>query len=235
MSYNIQHGVGLDGELNLKRIAAVIQDAAATVVGLQEVDRFYGERSQFKDQAKELATLLDCDYSYGPNVKIASQHLEFESSEYGIATLSRYPITSNEHLLLTSFGKEQRGVLKSTIDVNGQTINVYNTHLGLDSESRQAQVTELINMMSEDPRPSVLLGDFNAQPDSQEIQSLLEQTDLTDTFAQFQDAYSIPSDRPNRRIDYIFTSTSIVDKDQTVIQTEASDHLPIFTTSHMMD
>ncbi|MGG4342090.1 endonuclease/exonuclease/phosphatase family protein [Paenibacillus lautus] len=58
MSYNIHHGVGLDEQLSLQRIAEVIRDSGAEIVVLQEVDRFYGERSDFQDQAKELAGLL---------------------------------------------------------------------------------------------------------------------------------------------------------------------------------
>lgn len=52
MSYNIHHGVGLDNQLSLERIAGVIRDAGADIVGLQEVDRFYGERSGFRIKPK---------------------------------------------------------------------------------------------------------------------------------------------------------------------------------------
>lgn len=232
MSYNIHHGVGLDDELNLNRIAAVIKNAGATIIGLQEVDRFYGERSNFQDQAKELATLLDYHYGYGANVEEPSQHPEFTTSQYGIAVLSKYPIISNEHLLLHSFGEEQRGVLKTAININEQTVHIYNTHLGLDSHSRQSQVNELIEMMNDDTQPHILLGDFNTGPDSQAITDLLQRTDLIDAFQHVQAAHSFPSDHPDQRIDYIFTSSSFTNKDQTVLHSQASDHLPIITTSH---
>lgn len=234
MSYNIHHGVGLDEVLDLKRIAQIIKETQANIIGLQEVDRFYGARSEFKDQAKELATLLNCDYHYAPNVKKSAEHPDDESHEYGIATFSRYPILSTKHILLESFGQEQRGVLKVTIDVEGETVSVYNTHLCLDSDNRYAQMTELIDMISDDPYPSILLGDFNAQPESDAITLLREQTDLIDTFEHISPAFTIPSNQPNRRIDYIFTSSSIKSENQTVIQTEASDHLPILTRSHII-
>lgn len=70
MSYNIHHGVGIDGQLSLQRIADVIRDSGAEIVGLQEVDRHYGERSDFKDQAKELADLLGYHYAYGANLDL---------------------------------------------------------------------------------------------------------------------------------------------------------------------
>ena len=39
MTYNIHHGEGVDGKLDLKRIASLIQQEKADLVALQEVDR----------------------------------------------------------------------------------------------------------------------------------------------------------------------------------------------------
>lgn len=68
MSFNIYHGVGLDNVLNLQRTAQVIRDAGAEIVGIQEVDRFWDSRSDFQDQAKELAEILGYHYVYGANL-----------------------------------------------------------------------------------------------------------------------------------------------------------------------
>ena len=38
MSYNIHHAVGEDNVLDLERIAKVIEDSDAEIIGLQEVD-----------------------------------------------------------------------------------------------------------------------------------------------------------------------------------------------------
>ena len=38
VTYNIHHGVGVDGKLDLNRIAEVIRAAKADLVALQEVD-----------------------------------------------------------------------------------------------------------------------------------------------------------------------------------------------------
>ena len=48
MSYNIHHAVGQDGILDLERIAKVIEDSGAEIIGLQEVDNHWSERSQFE-------------------------------------------------------------------------------------------------------------------------------------------------------------------------------------------
>jgi endonuclease/exonuclease/phosphatase (EEP) superfamily protein YafD len=45
LTYNIHHGVGEDGVLDLERIARVIADSGADVIGLQEVDRHWSART----------------------------------------------------------------------------------------------------------------------------------------------------------------------------------------------
>ncbi|WP_235782509.1 endonuclease/exonuclease/phosphatase family protein [Peribacillus psychrosaccharolyticus] len=58
MSYNIHHGVGTDGQLDLGRIANVIKENGAEIIGLQEVDKHYGARSNFEDQTKKSRNYL---------------------------------------------------------------------------------------------------------------------------------------------------------------------------------
>ena len=57
-TYNIRHGAGADGRLDLARTAATIASLGADAVGLQEVDDAYGARSGFEDQASRLAARL---------------------------------------------------------------------------------------------------------------------------------------------------------------------------------
>jgi endonuclease/exonuclease/phosphatase family metal-dependent hydrolase len=68
MCFNIHHGVGLDGRLDLERIARVAESQAAEVVGLQEVDRHFSTRSDFVDQARWLADRLSMHVVFGANL-----------------------------------------------------------------------------------------------------------------------------------------------------------------------
>lgn len=52
MTYNIHHGEGLDGKVDLLRIAEVIKRERADVVGLQEVDKGV-ERTARRDRSSE--------------------------------------------------------------------------------------------------------------------------------------------------------------------------------------
>lgn len=229
MSYNIYHGVGLDGELDLERIAKVIQDADADIIGIQEVDRFYGDRSDFQDQTKELAKLLGYDYVYGANLNLDPAEGQEENRQYGTGILSKYPIIDSENIFLSSFGNEQRGLLRTTINVRGVHVNFYNTHLGLNASERTAQVEEIIEEKSSFGGPSVLVGDLNAEPHSDEFQLLLNEGNFIDTFADVENSATFPVLESNKRIDYILTSPFIEFNNQDVIYTEASDHLPVVT------
>src|SRR3954470_22759943 len=68
MSFNIHHAEGTDGVLDLSRIAQVIKNNGADVVGLQEVDRHYSDRSDLADQPAELAAMLGYHVVYGANI-----------------------------------------------------------------------------------------------------------------------------------------------------------------------
>ncbi|WP_212974099.1 endonuclease/exonuclease/phosphatase family protein [Bacillus sp. J14TS2] len=227
MSFNIHHGAGLDNILDLQRTAQVIKGAGAEIVGIQEVDRFYSSRSDFQDQAKELAEILGYHYVYGANLDRSPAEGQVENRQYGTAVLSKYPIIDSENIYLDSFGNEQRGLLRTKINVRGIHVNFYNTHLGLSVGERVSQVREIIDISSSSEGPNVLVGDLNAESHSEEFQLLLNEGNFVDVFDGQDNANTFPVKNPNKRIDYILTSPSVEASNQEVIYTEASDHLPV--------
>lgn len=94
MSYNIHHGATKDGEDSIEKIANLIREVNADIIGLQEVDRFTA-RSNFKDQIKLLADKTGMDYIFGETVNVAT-------GITGNAILSRYPIISEDNFMLPS-------------------------------------------------------------------------------------------------------------------------------------
>ncbi|WP_054957718.1 endonuclease/exonuclease/phosphatase family protein [Paenibacillus dakarensis] len=227
MSFNIHHGADVGNKLDLQRIADVIRDSGAEIIGLQEVDRYYSARSDLKDQPKELAEMLGYHYAYGANLNLAPAAGQTENRQYGTAILSKYPILEANNVFLSSFGKEQRGLLHAVVNVKGVRVNVFNTHLGLDVQSRMVQAQEIIEIASAQEGHSVLVGDFNATPDSEEFKLLLQSGLFVNAFEGIEDAYTFPVVNPNRTIDYILTSPGAEHENQRVINTDASDHLPI--------
>src|SRR6267143_4106500 len=84
MTYNIHHGEGLDGKVDLLRIADLIKHESADIVALQEVDKGV-ERTPRRDFPDELAALtgMTC---------VFSNNYSYQGGEYGNAVLTRFPV-----------------------------------------------------------------------------------------------------------------------------------------------
>jgi endonuclease/exonuclease/phosphatase family metal-dependent hydrolase len=232
MTFNIHHAAGTDEVLDVARIAGVIKDSGADIVGLEEVDRHFSDRSEWADQPAELAALLGWHVVFGANIDQDPPAGSTDRIQYGTAILSRYPITSWENTYLYNTpGQEQRGLLHARLDVRGVPVDFYCTHLAASSQTdRLHQTTEIVNLIG-DHDPAVLVGDMNATPDAPEITTL--STAFTDAWtAAGQGADStFPSEAPTKRIDMIFGTRSVKPSQTRVWRNEpaASDHLPVLS------
>jgi endonuclease/exonuclease/phosphatase family metal-dependent hydrolase len=231
MSFNIHHGQGTDGVLDLERIARVIRTSGTDIAGLQEVDRNFAERSNWADQAAELAELLHWHVAYGANIDLNPPAPGRPRIQFGNAVLSRYPITRRENThLFRSPGEEQRGLLHVEVDVPGFPLHVYVTHLDAFSETDRVQQAQQVVELVGENCPAVLLGDFNARPEAPEIGGL--RAALTDTWTAAAGGgphTAHPADAPAGRIDYIFTSQRLRAAWTSFSTDEpaASDHVPV--------
>lgn len=233
MTFNIHHGAGTDNRVDLHRIAQVIRDADLDVVGLQEVDRHFGARSDFVDQATWLARALNMHLVYGANLNLDPLLPGQPRRQYGTAILSNAPILDWDNTYLPRFGDhEQRGLLRARINARGVPVLVYNTHLQHnDAAERLAQAQAIKQLIGTPYESVVLLGDLNATPAAPEIRTLVE--DLVDAWeaAGLGSGYTFPSVDPNRRIDYVMQSTDVVARTIAVVTSpltaSASDHLPV--------
>lgn len=228
-TFNIHHGAGLDGLVNLERIASVVEQTGAGVVGLQEVDRHWSERSDFVDQATWLAERLDMHLVYGANLDLEPPAPGAPRRQYGTAILSRYRIRESRNTLLPRpEGGEQRGLLEAKIRVRGTSVRVFNTHLQHTSQAeRLAQIDVIRGIVGSARESVVLLGDLNATPETAEIAAITE--DLADTWAEagVGDGFTFDAATPHARIDYVLTSSDVVARAAAVVSTDASDHLPV--------
>lgn len=197
VSYNIHHGEGTDGKLDLPRIAQVLSDAQADIIALQEVDH-NTKRTNKVDQAAELAKLLKMNHVFGGNI-------DLQGGRYGNAILTRYAsISATNHLLPSLAGGEQRGVMEADITVPGikQPLKVLATHFDHRPDERERIASsEKIARLIQDwgNRPALLAGDLNAIPESKTLK-LLEQDWMR---SNREILPTIPSGKPTRQIDYI--------------------------------
>jgi endonuclease/exonuclease/phosphatase family metal-dependent hydrolase len=231
LTFNIRHGVGLDGVHDLERVARLIEGATADVVALQEVDRHLSARSGYLDQPGWLAQRLDMDMAYGPVVDLgpAESGPAGARRQYGIALLSRAALRDPRNILLTRpRGGEQRGLLGAAVDVAGQAVRVFCTHLQHRSRTeRLAQATQIAESLAVGTGPVVVMGDLNARPGDPEIAPLTEV--LHDAWAMAGDGagFTFDAATPHARIDYILASAGLVARSAAVLPTDASDHLAL--------
>jgi endonuclease/exonuclease/phosphatase family metal-dependent hydrolase len=228
-TFNIHHGVGLDGLLDLERIAATVDSTGAEVVGLQEVDVHFGMRSNFVDQANWLADRLGMYVVFGANLDFDPLTPDAPRRQYGTAILSAHRIRAWTNTLLPRpEGGEQRGLLEAHIRVRGFPVRVFNTHLQHNSQvERLAQIAAIRDVLAGTDESVVMLGDLNATPESPEIANLTE--DLVDAWvtAGVGDGFTFDAATPHARIDYVMSSGDIVARTAAVVTTDAADHLPV--------
>jgi len=202
-------------------IVETMRAVGADIWCLQEVfETRDGER-----QAHVLAEALG-----GYHVAFASRFdLGHFEAGIGNAVLSRWPITATEARPLPAPDglDEMRVMLRADIDAPGASLEVFVTHLNwrLDqSHVRQDQVRTICAFVDETRGrrdfPPVLCGDFNADPEAEEMRMLTGLTSVPVPKLVFLDgwraggsgpgmtwdnrnAFAAADHEPDRRIDYV--------------------------------
>jgi endonuclease/exonuclease/phosphatase family metal-dependent hydrolase len=205
-------------------IAATLARLDADVLCLQEV--WDDGTTCF---AEELAEGLGYHHAYGAR-------LDIDGVRFGNAVLSRWPIVHQEVLALPADPdvEELRTCVRADIDGPRGALQVFSTHLNWrfdQSATRQEQVRSICTFIDgsrpEGGRafPPILCGDFNADPDSDEIRMLNGRAATPVPKLVFHDAWEVaghPSSssddgttwsnrnpyaaldlEPDRRIDYV--------------------------------
>jgi endonuclease/exonuclease/phosphatase family metal-dependent hydrolase len=224
MSWNLWHRFG-PWEARRPAIAATLARLDADVICLQEV-----WADEDVELAGELAGGLGFHQVYG-------SRLEFEGVRFGNAVLSRWPITDSDVLALPSRAgtEELRTCVRADIDGPRGALQVFSTHLNWrfdQSGVRQDQVRSICTFIDTSRPaggrvfPPILGGDFNADPDSDEIRLLTGRSDPPVPKLVFHDAWEVAGQasassatgatwtndnpyakldlEPDRRIDYVF-------------------------------
>jgi endonuclease/exonuclease/phosphatase family metal-dependent hydrolase len=149
-SYNIHKCAGLDRRVDLARIAQVLEEIDADLVGLQEV---------FRPQALELSERLGVQVAMGPT-------RERDGLPYGNAVLTRLAIRGSRTFDLSRPDREPRGGIRLDLDMpmSDGLLHVFNVHFGLKIRERREQVRMLVRehiLHDELTGPRIVVGDLN--------------------------------------------------------------------------
>ena len=230
LCYNIHHCEGVDGKLDLNRIARVIQSVRPDIVALQEVDA-NSRRSDSVNQPTRLADLVGMHVVFGANIQLNG------GGHYGNAVLSKFPIQSYEnHSLPNTNGGEQRGVLACKIQIPGisRPLVFLATHFDHRKDDAQRfESAQFVNkLISDTGAPAILAGDMNDVLGSRTLYELQKRWRSTTA----KPLPTIPVAKPERQIDFILyrpANTFRVKEVKVLDERVASDHRAIFAVIDM--
>jgi len=228
LCYNIHHGEGTDGKIDLPRQARVIADAKPDLVALQEVDNRC-RRSGKVDQIAELARLTGLHGRFG-------KQIDFEGGEYGQAVLSRFPLDElTVHWLPGKPDRERRIAVEARVKVGGGEVSFVGTHLHHQrGDFREQQAAKLNELFGKAERPVVLAGDLNAEPDAEPLDVLREKWTVA---TARRSLLTYPAVKPAAQIDYVLCRPGKrfrVVEAKVIDETVASDHRPVLAVVELV-
>lgn len=231
MTFNMHHGQGMDGKVNLNRIAELIEESEADLVGLNEVDRCYSKRSGFMDQLSWLADRLHMNACFAASITLSARG-NVRVGQYGNALLSRFPVISQkQHVLenIRSGLRETRVLLETDVQIHRHHIKLYVTHLSLNPIAHRQQVDFIVKTSKHEKQPVILMGDMNMRSGSKAWKKITKVLNDACRLQSSYPCYTFPSIRPAIQLDYIFTSKHFQITTAEVFRKNAvaSDHLPL--------
>ncbi len=221
LTLNIWHDSG-DWPARRARIREWIQRLDPDLIGLQEV-----LRGDSLDQLDEILEGLGHHRDYGA----AQDSWLGRPVCFGNAVASRWPIVEREPRALPhGDDAERRAALSVRVDAPVGPVSFTCTHLNWKFHHgpvRERQVAALaeqvLRLRPKDGFPPILVGDMNAEPDSDEIRFLTGLHSIDGRGVYLHDAWAVAGDRrdpgitwsnrnpharanlePDRRIDYVF-------------------------------
>lgn len=251
-TFNIHKGADRRGHYDLQRTIAVIQRLNVDVIGVQEAMRHHPDFN-CDDQPALIAeglrrrtgrpwTHVSATARITTDRRCLADGRGSDAATEDLAFITASPIVASSVVRLS----QARVGFAARVAAMPQ-VPVIVTHLAANRENQHHRIQELSVLLpwAERHGPGLLIGDFNAQPDSEELRPVM---------ARYRDAWAVAatrgriagvrsgSTRPGRRvsrIDYVLydprlslvlESVEIVDVSSDSEWGEVSDHHPVVAT-----
>jgi len=229
MTFNICHGVDYqqfletkEERVNLEKLGSYIKSTDRDIIGLNEVRDYCESLPEYLDQAKILGELTDRNYIFAKAIDLPGP--------YGNGFLTKYPIKSYEVIPIPDpvikeedTYYETRCLLKVVLDV-GKDITIFVSHFGCAKQERRLAVKTVLEEVKKVTTPVILMGDFNEPPKTDILAPLYE---IFNEAFEDNNEFTIPSEKPCIKIDYIFYSKDIKLISSEVKRECISDHCAV--------
>lgn len=226
-TYNVHKCRGMDRKTSPARIARILQELDADVIGVQEILDVRDGPAEF-DQARHLADSLP-GYTW-----CVGENRPLHGGAYGNMTLSRLPIASFDNYNLTHLRREPRGCLRADLKLDvSTTIHTFNLHLGTGFLERRHQGQALLDLLEKEvwTQPRIIFGDFNEWTRGLTTRNMARAFNTFEPKIMLNRARTYPGFWPILHLDHFYYDPTLhLERIHLVSSGEArvaSDHLPL--------
>lgn len=206
------------------QVTNFLRSAKADIIGLQEV-----ESDETNSDTINFLEKLGYKHVFAPVKKDWGDRIKND----GPAVFSKHKILDSQIFILSK--EDSRAAVKADIQIGDKILHIFSTHLihthQQPSEVQEEQAQTLLkNLPAEN---IIVMGDFNATPESSAIKSmrkvLVDSDPLSQpTWSMYPEGCMVCNPQEvNIRLDYIFTSKDLKTSAFKVENSKGSDHLPI--------
>jgi len=225
-TFNILHGRSpADDRVDVERFTAAIKGLDADVLALQEVDREQPRSHHADLTATAAAAMGAVEHRFvaaisgtpGATWMAATGREQPGTAQYGIALLSRYPVSSWQVIRLPTIpfhfpmwlpgpGKvmivkeEPRAAVIAVVETPRGQLTVVNTHLSFVPGWNRLQLRRLRRDLTTFFGPMVLMGDLNMTPPTPSAMT---------GWQPLASGLTFPVDEPDRQLDHVLLRGSL--------------------------
>ena len=237
LAYNIAKCFAYEGGRNFASVEDVRKRLAtlATIIRKENPDLVFLSETVVEcgpcpvNQVAELAELSGMhQWAFGENYNFGIPGFRMVG---GNAILSRWPMQPVANPSLAGrkpfyVTKNNRRILWCKIGLGGPDVYLGSVHNdSFEVENNEKQIEQILAYC--DGKDAILAGDFNSLPEWGPIRRLRESKRFA---GNFDGPPTFPSDRPERRIDFILTPPQWKLRDERILCDDVSDHCAVVAT-----